>query len=310
MKNKIQIKSICGKILFEFEKENNTIKDTLENAVKQKVNLSGADLCGANLQDANLGNAILFESDLCGANLQGADLRDADLYGAAIGRANLQGADLRRTCLSSADLGDANLQDADLSHADLTYANLSGAHLRRACLSWAALRWVNLSFANLSYANLTYANLSCADLREANIAYSHFSYANLGLANLKEANLCGANIIEAERVPYIPLNCPSEGSFVGWKKVKDKLVKLEIPEDAKRSSATTRKCRCDKAKVLLITDLDGSNPIDEILNTSQEHKVLYKVGEMVYPDSFDENRWNGCSHGIHFFINKQDAINY
>ena len=38
--------------------------------------------------------------------------------------------------------------------------------------------------------------------------------------------------------------------------------------------------------------------------------VTYVVGEMVYPDSFDENRWNECSHGIHFFINKQNAIDY
>jgi len=85
---------------------------------------------------------------------------------------------------------------------------------------------------------------------------------------------------------------------------------LQIPEDAKRCSATTRKCRCDKALVLGITDLDGSNPIGEILNESQPHHVLYEVGKMVYPDSFDENRWNECSHGIHFFINKQDAIDY
>ena len=70
------------------------------------------------------------------------------------------------------------------------------------------------------------------------------------------------------------------------------------------------KCRCDKAKVLEITDCNGNNPINEIENDSQEHHVTYKVGEMVYPDSFDENRWNECSNGIHFFINKQDAINY
>ena len=104
--------------------------------------------------------------------------------------------------------------------------------------------------------------------------------------------------------------CPSDGAFVGWKEVSGKLIKLEIPENAKRSSATTYKCRCEFAKVLAITDTDGTNPIDEIINTSQCHQVTYKVGEMVYPDSFDDNRWEECSHGIHFFINKQDAINY
>ena len=36
----------------------------------------------------------------------------------------------------------------------------------------------------------------------------------------------------------------------------------------------------------------------------------YKVGEMVYPDRFDDNRWDECSNGIHFFITKQEAIDY
>ena len=62
--------------------------------------------------------------------------------------------------------------------------------------------------------------------------------------------------------------------------------------------------------MLAITDLDGNNPVNEILNTNQA-ELLYKVGEMVYPDdAFDENRWNECSHGIHFFVNKQEAIDY
>ena len=126
-----------------------------------------------------------------------------------------------------------------------------------------------------------------------------------GGANLSDAYLRGA-----KEVPYIPLACPSDGAFIGWKKVHGKLVKLQIPDDARRCSATTQKCRCDKALVLAITDLDGSNPIEEIENTAQAHNVTYKVGELVLPDSFDEDRWNECSHGIHFFINKQDAIDY
>lgn len=69
------------------------------------------------------------------------------------------------------------------------------------------------------------------------------------------------------------------------------------------------KCRCDKAKVLAITSLDGAEQYDSVLNTNYTD-IEYKVGEMVYPDKFDDNRWNECSNGIHFFINKQDAINY
>ena len=56
---KIQIKSMFGKVLFELEKENNTIKYTLEQAIKKRANLYNANLRGANLEGANLYNANL-----------------------------------------------------------------------------------------------------------------------------------------------------------------------------------------------------------------------------------------------------------
>ena len=129
-------------------------------------------------------------------------------------------------------------------------------------------------------------------------------------ANLTRANLYGANLTRATNIPFVPYACPSDGAFIGWKKVNNCLVMLEIPEDARRCSCTSQKCRCDKAKVLGITNLDTNESVSEIKNTSYSTAVTYVVGEMVYPDSFDENRWNECSHGIHFFINKQNAIDY
>ena len=134
--------------------------------------------------------------------------------------------------------------------------------------------------------------------------------ANLEGANLYGAYLYGANLYGAKDIPYIPLNCPSEGSFIGWKKVCGNLIKLEIPEDAKRLSSVSMKCRCDKAKVLSVWNMRLKEEVSEVVNHAYNQNTLYKVGEMVYPDYFDEDRWNECSHGIHFFINKQDAINY
>jgi len=265
-KIKIQIKNRwTGSVLFEYEKEDNTVKDTLIEAVKNHADLGGAYLGGANLRGTDLGDA----------NLSGADLRGANLRGANLGGTNLRGA----------NLGGANLGDA----------YLFGACLFGACLFGANLGDANLSGANLGDANLGGANLRGTDLRGA---------------NLGDAYLRGANLGDAKNIPFIPLACPSDGAFIGWKKVKEKLIMLEIPEDAKRCSAIGRKCRCDKAKVLGITDLDGSNPIESIVNESYTPCVTYTVGEMVYPDSFDENRWKECSNGIHFFINRQEAVEY
>lgn len=57
MEVKIEIKSIFGNVLFEFSKENNTIKDTVEEAVRRGADLRGADLRDANLRDADLRDA-------------------------------------------------------------------------------------------------------------------------------------------------------------------------------------------------------------------------------------------------------------
>ena len=82
MKTKIQIKSILGKVIFEFESENNCITKTLEKAVSEGAYLRGANLEGAYLQGANLRGANLEGANLRGANLRGANLEGANLEGA------------------------------------------------------------------------------------------------------------------------------------------------------------------------------------------------------------------------------------
>ena len=278
---KIQIKSrYFGSVLFECEKESNTIKDTLIEAVNKGANLKGADLTGADLKGAYLKGADLTGADLTGADLKGAYLKGADLKGAYLKGAYLKGADLTGAYLKGADLTGADLTGADLKGADLKGAYLKGA---------------DLTGADLTGAYLTGAYLEGADLTGA---------------YLKGAYLTGADLTGAKEIPYVPFACPSDGAFIGWKKVCGNLIKLEIPEDARRCSATSQKCRCDKAKVLSVWNMRLEEEVSEVVNHAYNQNTLYKVGEMVYPDSFDEDRWKECSHGIHFFINKQDAINY
>ena len=206
-------------------------------------------------------------------------------------------------------LAEANLIGTNLSGMNLSGANLTGANLSSAILIGANLKDANLKNANLYRADLSWANLEGADLTNANLEYAILYSANLDGSFITGAKVHGANIFGAKNIPFIPLSCPSEGAFTAWKKVDGYfLVKLQIPEDARRSSATTRNCRCDKAMVLDITSLDGEEHYNEVVNYNYTTTV-YKVGEMVYPNSFDDYRWLECSTGIHFFINKEDAIN-
>ena len=238
MKTKIEIKSIFGKLLFEFECENNTVKKTVEKAIESSANLSYANLHSTDLSSANLSSANLSYANLSYANLRSADL-------------------------SSANLSYANLHSTDLSSANLSSANLSSA---------------DLSYANLSYANLSSADLSYADQNEGTL--------------------------------FLSIACPEEGSFIAYKKANGKIVKLMVTEDAKRSSATTLKCRASKAQTISIENIDGTPYDQNFVSSDYDSSFIYRIGEVVEVTTFDEDRWNECAPGIHFFLSKELAKQY
>ena len=131
--------------------------------------------------------------------------------------------------------------------------------------------------------------------------------ANLRDANLRDANLRGANLRGAKGC-Y--LSCPTEGSFIGWKKASGHIVKLRIPEDARRSSATGHKCRCDKAYVMEIQNMDGTKATEDTVRSDHDKNFVYTVGATVEVPDFDDNRWSECAPGIHFFIDRRAAVEY
>lgn len=125
--------------------------------------------------------------------------------------------------------------------------------------------------------------------------------------------------------PYVPMACPVEGDFIGWKIAYKELhidlevdpimrqripciIKLFIPAEAKRSSTCNRKCRCNKAIVLDVQTLDGK-PVDRAYSAYDPH-FIYEPNKVVMAPDFCENRWHECAPGIHFFMERQEAINY
>lgn len=232
-------------------------------------------------------------------------------------KANLSYLDLSHT-----DLNNICLANANLCHVNLEYSNLNGANLRLS----------DLGYANLEHSDLSHVDLQLSNLKNVNLRRSKLTYGNLGRAFLKNADLRGADIrgvdfysviltganlngvITDDDTQGLHTACPEKGSFIGWKKTKTivngyVLVKLLIPEDAKRSSATTRKCRASKAKVLEMTLIETGERVSHAYSIRCPG-LEYHTGEYVYPDSFDEDRWNECSNGIHFFMTKDEAIAY
>ena len=169
-------------------------------------------------------------------------------------------------------------------------------------------KMADLSGANLSGADLSGANLRLADLRRANLRLANLSGANLRLANLSGAYL--SDISYNENTAFYAMVCPEKGSFIGYKKASGKIIELMITENAKRSSATTRKCRCSEAVVLSITNVDGTNFDGEKVVSDYDKSFVYEVGKTISVDNFNDNRWEECAAGIHFFITRDEAVRY
>ena len=161
------------------------------------------------------------------------------------------------------------------------------------------------------------AYLRGADLQEAYLRGADLQGADLQEADLQGADLRGAVLQEAKGVEeetlkrYFPIACPEFGAFVGWKKVRDNLiVKLQITEKAKRSSAFGRKCRCSEAVVLAIENMDGTPSGKTETISTHDKSFVYRIGETVSVQDFDDDRKNECAPGIHFFITRQEAVDY
>jgi hypothetical protein len=219
--------------------------------------------------------SVLFEYE-CEDNTISKTVQEAVSKRANLRSANLRSANLSGAYLSGAYLSGAYLRSANLRSANLRSANLSGAYLSGAYLSGAYLRSANLRSANLSGADLSGANLRSADLSGA-----YLSGANLSGADLRSANLSGAYLRSAKNadLAIAMTRILPEGQLIGYKKCRNGVKVLHI------YGAT------------------------EAVST-YDQTFVYRKGEVVRPDKWNDDWTNECSSGVHFFITREEAEAY
>ena len=256
-----------------------------------------------------------------------ARIRNCTFEGNKYYDCNFNDANVFDTSYKEATFDEGTYQYAWFSRCDFSLVNFEG------CVFMKSI-FVNCNFTRARFTNCVFFD---CELRDCQLGYR----GNPAFYN--------GSFIGCKHVSYIPMACPESGPIIGYKKATasnplggwtDVIVKLEIPEDAKRSSALGRKCRCNKAKVLGIYAInlfgkligvqeDGA--VDTVLSYHIGDKMSdetvafskfscmpgtragafpYKVGQWVYPDKWDDDRFNECSHGIHFFMNAQEAADY
>jgi uncharacterized protein YjbI with pentapeptide repeats len=140
------------------------LREVLDGAQMQQVNLTSAALQGASLFAAQMQGAILRGTKLQGAVLTRAAMQQANLFGA-----ETQGADLRRADLQGAILRGAEMQGTALNAAKLAGADLNLAKLQGSVLTQADLRGANCGGTNFRGALLKSADVTCNSLTQAQL---------------------------------------------------------------------------------------------------------------------------------------------
>ena len=275
--------------------------------------------------------------DLCDLDLSKVNLSSLDFSFITLRNINFDGSALAYTVFSHAFIVDCTFNDTNMPHAIFHNTHILGCKFYNSSLQTSA--FIKCTIRNNSFNSTIFA--PATKFVGGVLQFNEFTN-NIGAiqnSNLFDIDVFSNNISKSA---YTSI-CPSHGGFIGWKVLRrgiashngkvtnfgshPVLLKLYIPADAKRSSSTTIKCRCNKAKVLemytitFITTINkaelskytGGNSIDSPFNSKEANRTIftkYTKGEYVYPDSFDEDRWNECSHGIHFFTDILSAINY
>lgn len=238
---------------------------------------------------------------------------------------NLSHAVIRDCYFKMCNITKSSLLDSDLTESNFNFCDLSFAKMYR-----CYMRNINAEVSDFNYCVLDKCDISSGIFARCSLLSSSICQSGLSFTTFIECSvsecvfdrsdmsgcklrLCDIRNIYVDNIinfPNIPMTCPENGSFTAWKKAGGYIVKLQIPEDARRSSATGRKCRCDKALVVAIENIDGTPSMIQKVASDYDENFVYRVGETVTEPEFYDNRFRECASGIHFFVTRQEAVDY
>lgn len=222
---------------------------------------------------------------------------------------NLSKSQICFSCFFGRKFSRVSFRDTVIKNVCFFDCDFSGAQFNRATFS--NVLFFNCILFRANFINSTFNNVSFS---RCTVALADFHGAVFDERTKKTVYKC----IEFDDYccpkfdpDLFPMACPKTGEFIGYKKVsKNRIIKLSIPADANRSSAFSEKCRCSKAIVIEIQDINGNKLEDRAAYGLFNSNFRYEVGKTILPDRFDTNRYKECGHGIHFFMDRKDAVNY
>ena len=197
-------------------------------------------------------------------------------------------------------------------HLLLTIPNFTFTVMYTNCI----FREIDFSRMHVVSSVFTYCRFEECIFTESHLClFDNCTFINCEFSGTFKASLFNCDF--DAHVPYMPMTCPAEGDIIGWKVCRGQnnrtpyLVKLRIPDGIKRTSGFgSRKCRCERALVLDILHTDGTPAKETVVVSHYDKTFIYIKGEWVHSNYYDNDRRFICSGGIHFFMERQEAINY
>lgn len=217
-------------------------------------------------------------------------------------------------------------EELDLHETIFKNMNLSGSVMRNMNLRRATFENCNLNGADFGNSMMDHVAFYDCDIRNMILENCKLRGASFRGNDMEGINLEGANIYAAvledatnqdkvitdENTRWYEMLCPPEGeAFIAWKCCTDlRVVQMLVPRDAKRCMATMETGRVSKVKVLSIKSIDESESFTWAQSTV-DPDFYYEVGHWLEPaNGFQEDRWKDSSPGIHFFLERQQCVDY
>ena len=203
-----------------------------------------------------------------------------------------------------------NLRGKDMTGLDLKRATFEKCDLREADFSGSMMDHVAFYDCDIRFMKLRGCNARGVMFRFHDMEGIDLSGANIYNSVLEDA-VNQDKVITDDDTKWYRMSCPEEGPFIAWKCCTDlRVVMMLVPADAKRCMATMETGRVSKVKVLKITNIDETEKFSWAQSTV-DPDFYYEAGKWLEPaNGFQEDRWKDSSPGIHFFLDRQQCIDY
>ncbi len=234
-------------------------------------------------------------------NFRYSNFRNSNFSNSDFSNSDFRYSDFSNSYFSNSDFRYSDFSNSYFSNSYFRYSDFSNSNFSNSYFRYSDFSNSYFSNSDFRYSDFSNSYFSNSYFRNSNFRYSNFRYSNFRNSDFRNSDFRNSDFRNS-KFNYRIL--PEEGKIIGYKKAGNEIIKLEIDCETAVGGMIGRKCRCKKAKVLEIT-----NNKKEIYS-DYDNSFIYKVGEIVEVEDWNDKPYLECEKGIHFFITRQEAEDY